>query len=129
MGRARLPVPQRHADGLLIKASYTDETLTFTFYGTSEGRRVEATTTDKTNFKQPEMSYAVDPRAPAGSVKLVQGSGASGFDLSVHRTVYDASGKQLREDTFLSRYVPEGPTTIYGPGRTPPGPYYVIPET
>ena len=115
--------------GLLIKSSYTDQTLTFTFYGTPEGRRVEATTSDRTNFKDPEMSYAVDPSAPPGSVKVVQGSGASGFDLSVHRKVYDRSGKLLREDTFLSRYVAEGPTTIYGPGRTPPGPYYVLPET
>ena len=29
--------------GLLIKTSYTDSTLTFTFYGTSEHRRVVAT--------------------------------------------------------------------------------------
>jgi vancomycin resistance protein YoaR len=118
-----------YESGLLIKASYTDSTLTFTFYGTPEHRRVTATTTDKTNFKQPKMTYAVDPSAPRGSVKLVHGSGAIGFDVTVRREVRDAGGKLLRKDTFLSRYVPEGPTTVYGPGKKPPGPYYVIPET
>jgi vancomycin resistance protein YoaR len=115
--------------GLLIKAAYTDTTLTFTFYGTSEHRRVLATTTDRSNFKPAVMQYALDPRAPRGSVKVETGSGAQGFDVTVYRTVLRADGKVLRKNTFLSRYVPEGPTTIYGPGRTPPRPYYVIPET
>ena len=115
--------------GLLIKTAYTDERLTFAFYGTPEGRQVESTTGDKTNFKAPKMSYAVDPRAPRGSTRVVNGSGATGFDVTVTRKVYTAAGKLLRRDVFLSRYVPEGPTTIYGPGTTPPGPYYVLPET
>jgi Uncharacterized vancomycin resistance protein len=113
--------------GLLIKSSYTDSTLTFTFYGTPEGRRVTAVTSPQTNFRAPKMSYAFDPSAPARSVKVVAGSGAQGFDLSVKRMVYDRHGKVLRRDTFRSRYVPDGPTAIYGPGRTPPGPYVVIP--
>src|SRR5829696_2669013 len=113
--------------GLLIKSSYTDETLTFTFYGTSEHRRVVATTGSDENPKPPELQYAVDPTAPPGSVKLVQGSGRSGFDVTVHRKVYRADGGVLRSDDFRSRYIPEGPTKIYGPGATPPGPYFVIP--
>jgi hypothetical protein len=47
--------------------------------------------------------------------------------VSVQRKVYAADRKLMREDDFRSRYIPEGPTTIYGPGRTPPGPYFVIP--
>ena len=113
--------------GLLIKSSYTDSTLTFTFYGTPEGRRVTSTTSPATNFRAPRMSYALDPSAPARSVTVVSGSGAQGFDLTVKRTVYDRKGKVLRRDTFFSRYVPDGPTAVYGPGRTPPGPYIVIP--
>jgi vancomycin resistance protein YoaR len=113
--------------GLLIKSSYTDSTLTFTFYGAPEGRRIVAETTPKTNFRAPQMSYALDPSAPAGSVQVVSGSGRSGFDVTVKRTVYDRDGKLLRRDSFLSRYIPEGPTSVYGPGRTPPGPYIVIP--
>jgi vancomycin resistance protein YoaR len=113
--------------GLLIKSSYTSSTLTFTFYGTSEGRKVVSQTSEKTNWKTPTMSYAIDPRAPAGSVKVVSGSGASGFDVTVTRRVYDRDGKLIHSGEFPSRYIPEGPTTVYGPGTTPPGPYYVIP--
>ena len=72
------------------------------------------------------MSYAVDPGAPAGSVRVLGGDNASGFDVSVSRTVYE-HGKVLRKDSFRSTYIPSGPTSIYGPGRTPPGPYFVLP--
>ncbi|HEX4525541.1 MAG TPA: VanW family protein [Gaiellaceae bacterium] len=115
--------------GLLIKTSYTDSTLTFTFYGTSEHRRVVSHTGAQVNWTGPSMNYAVDPNAPRGSVKVVTGSGEKGFDVTVDRTVYDASGKQLRHDTFKSHYIPDSPTTVYGPGKTPPGPYIVLPST
>jgi vancomycin resistance protein YoaR len=114
--------------GLLIKTSYTDSTLTFTFYGTDEHRRVVAKTGPQTNWTGPSMNYAVDPNAPRRSAKVVKGTGEKGFDVSVERTVYDASGKELRHDTFRSHYIPDSPTTVYGPGRTPPGPYIVLPS-
>jgi vancomycin resistance protein YoaR len=114
--------------GILIKTSYTDSTLTFTFYGTNEHRRVVATTSPQMNWTGPSMNYAIDPNAPRGSAKVVAGTGEKGFDVSVERTVYDASGKELRHDTFKSHYIPDSPTTVYGPGRTPPGPYIVLPS-
>jgi vancomycin resistance protein YoaR len=114
--------------GILIKTSYTDSTLTFTFYGTNEHRRVVAATSPQTNWTGPSMNYAIDPNAPRGSAKVVAGTGEKGFDVSVDRTVYGASGKVLRRDTFKSHYIPDSPTTVYGPGRTPPGPYIVLPS-
>jgi len=62
-------------------------------------------------------------------LKVVTGTGEKGFDVTVDRTVYDASGNQLRRDTFKSHYIPDSPTTVYGPGKTPPGPYIVLPST
>ncbi|MFL5928695.1 MAG: VanW family protein [Gaiellaceae bacterium] len=115
--------------GILIKTSYTDSTLTFTFYGTSEHRRVVAHTGAQTSWTTPGMNYAIDPNAPRGSAKVVAGTGEKGFDVVVDRTVYDASGKELRHDTFKSHYIPDSPTTVYGPGRTPPGPYIVLPSS
>jgi vancomycin resistance protein YoaR len=115
--------------GLLIKTSYTDQTLTFTMYGTNEHRRVVAKTSPQTKWTSPSMNYAVDPNAPRGSVKVVKGTGEKGFDVSVDRTVFDAGGKELRHDVFRSHYIPDSPTTVYGPGRTPPGPYIVLPST
>jgi vancomycin resistance protein YoaR len=115
--------------GILIKTSYTDSTLTFTFYGTPEHRRVVAHTSPQVNWRGPSMNYAVDPNAPKGSVKVVSGTGEKGFDVSVEREVYTAGGKLLRKNTFRSHYIPDSPTTVYGPGKTPPGPYIVLPSS
>jgi vancomycin resistance protein YoaR len=115
--------------GILIKTSYTDSTLTFTFYGTPEHRRVVAHTGPQTKWTSPSMNYAVDPNAPHGSVKVVKGTGEQGFDVTVTRKVYDANGKLLRSNVFRSHYIPDSPTTVYGPGKTPPGPYIVLPSS
>jgi vancomycin resistance protein YoaR len=114
--------------GLLIKASYTNATLTFTFYGTPERRRVTSETGPKVNWRSPRMTYAVDPNAPRGSVRVVGGTNAPGFQVTVKRTVRDRDGKVLQRDSFLSTYSPQGPTAVYGPGRTPPGSYIVLPR-
>ncbi len=113
--------------GILITTSYTDQTLTFTFWGTPQGRRIVAETGPKEDFKTPTMNYAVDPSAPAGSVKVVAGSGAEGFSVTVQRTVYE-HGKVLRHDSFRSTYIPDASTTVYGQGGHPPGPYFVLPK-
>ena len=112
---------------ILIKAHGTTSTFTVAFYGTKQGRRVVASTSEPTNYTQPELQYAVDPSAPAGSLRTT-GAGGPGFDVNVHRKVYER-GKLIREDDFFSRYVPENPTAIYGPGRTPPGPYFTLPAS
>jgi vancomycin resistance protein YoaR len=113
---------------LLIKASYTSATLTFTFYGTDEGRTVEARTGPQTNWREPKLTYALDPAAPPGSKRTVSGQRQRGFDVTVYRTVRKG-GTVIREDSFTSHYVSVGDTEIYGPGSTIPGEYFVIPST
>ena len=112
---------------ILIKTRYTDTTLTFTFYGTDPQRRVVAVTGERTNWRSPRTTYALDPYAPRGSVRTVSGSNQSGFDVTVTRKVY-ARGKLLRSDATTSNYIAVGPTAIYGPGRSIPGPYFVLPR-
>jgi vancomycin resistance protein YoaR len=113
--------------GLLIKASYTDSTLTFTWYGTPQGRRIVATTGPKTNWKQPKTSYAYDPYGQPRSIRTEAGSGELGFDVTVSRTVYEG-GRLLRRGSFPSKYVPVGPTVVYGPGTHPPRIDFVLPK-
>ena len=115
----------KHA--ILIKASGTSSTFTVSFYGTKQRRRVVASTSEPTNYTQPQLQHAVDPSAPPGSVRMTE-AGGPGFDVNVHRKVYQR-GKLLREDDFFSRYTPQNPTAVYGPGRTPPGPYFTLPAT
>ena len=113
--------------GILIKTSYTSTTLTFAFYGTDPKRRVVASTSERTNWRSPRTTYALDPYAPRGSVRTVSGSNQSGFDVTVTRKVYE-DGKLLRQDRTTSNYIAVGPTQIYGPGRSIPGPYFVLPR-
>ncbi len=113
--------------GLLIRASYTQQTLTFTVYGSPTGRRVVATTGPRTNIVPPVTHYALDLNAAPGSVQLSPGSGASGFDVTVSRKVFE-HGKLLRADSFRSHYLDVGPTKIFGPGQVVPRPYIVIPK-
>jgi hypothetical protein len=115
--------------GILVKAAYTNATLTFTFYGTSEGRRVVAHTGPQVRWTRPSLNYAVDLSARPNSVRVVPGSGELGFDVTVTRTVYAKGGKVLRHNTFKSHYIPDSSTAIYGPGKRPPGPYFVLPPT
>ena len=114
----------KHA--LLIKSSYTNSTLTFTFFGTPTGRRVISTTSPQTNWTAPKTSYAYDPYAAPGSIRTSSGSNQSGFDVTVKRTVYER-GKVLRKDAFASRYIPVGPTVVYGPGTNPPRIDFTLP--
>jgi hypothetical protein len=74
------------------------------------------------------MTYAVDLSAPPRSVRVASGSGQSGFTVTVLRTVY-AHGEPVRKDSFTSVYTPGNPTTVYGPGGHPPGPYVVVAST
>jgi vancomycin resistance protein YoaR len=113
--------------GILIKTSYTSSTLTFSFYGSDPGRKVVSSTGPRVNWRSPQTTYALDPYAPAGSVRTVAGSNQSGFDVTVHRKIYE-HGKLLRADSFTSAYVAVGPTRIYGPGSSIPGPYFVLPR-
>jgi vancomycin resistance protein YoaR len=114
-------------NALLIKVSYTTATFTVTFYGTKQGRRVESRTTAPTNYTQPELQYAVDPGAPPNSVRRTA-AGGPGFDVTVYREVFQR-GELIREDSFFTRYKPENPTAIYGPGKTPPGDYFYLPSS
>jgi vancomycin resistance protein YoaR len=113
----------RHA--ILIKAHGDAYTFTVSFYGAPQGRRVVATTSAPSAYTSPTLQYAVDPSAPRGSVRTEPGGGP-GFSVNVHRKVVQR-GKVVREDDFFTRYTPQNATAIYGPGKTPPGPYFVLP--
>ena len=116
------------ASAILIKTSYTDSTLTFSFYGTDPQRRVVADTGPQVNWRQPETTYALDPYAPRGSVRTVAGSNQQGFDVTVSRARLRARQAEAQATPSRAHYIPVGPTKIYGPGSSIPGPYFVLPR-
>jgi vancomycin resistance protein YoaR len=99
---------------ILIRTSYTDQTLTVGFYSAPSGRTVRSQTSTETGQTQPVTEYKYDATLPPGTISQ-QTTGQGGFDVSVTRTVLDRHGKLLRTDTFRSHYVPEN--LIYTVGR------------
>jgi vancomycin resistance protein YoaR len=90
--------------GIYITSRATPSTLTFTFWSTSRGYKVTASTSAASNFRAPATRYKDDPALPKGK-EVVEESGSSGFDVTVSRTV-TRGGTVVRRDSFVSNYIP-----------------------
>jgi vancomycin resistance protein YoaR len=90
--------------GIYITSRATPSTLTFTFWSTSRGYKVTASTSAASNFRAPPTRYEDDPTLPKGE-EVVEESGASGFDVTVSRTV-TKGGEVVRKDHCVSVYRP-----------------------
>jgi vancomycin resistance protein YoaR len=90
--------------GIYITSRATPSTLTFTFWSTSRGYKVTASTSAASNFRAPSTRFKDDPTLPEGK-EVVEEPGSSGFDVTVSRTV-TRSGTLVRRDSFVSNYIP-----------------------
>ena len=90
--------------GIYITGHATASTLTFTLWSTSRGYKVAFATSAASNFRAPPTRYEDDPTLPKGE-EVVEESGASGFDVTVSRTVTNG-GEVVRTDQFVSVYRP-----------------------
>jgi vancomycin resistance protein YoaR len=112
--------------GIYITSRATPSALTFTFWSTSRGYKVTATTSAASNFRDPPTRYEDDPTLPKGE-EVVEESGSSGFDVTVSRTV-TKGGTVVRSDRFVSNYSPwvrvvrrgTGPAEAPGTGAAAP---------
>ncbi len=122
VGRPRPRLQERPDHAILIDVSvHRRRPSRSASTGRSQGRKVTSTTARPTNYTQPKMQYAIDPTAPRRLEARRRRAAGPGFDINVHRKVYE-HGKLIRKDDFFTRYTPENPTTVYGPGGKPPGP-------
>ncbi|MDT7571937.1 MAG: hypothetical protein QOE05_2111 [Actinomycetota bacterium] len=96
--------------GVLIKTSYTERSITVTFWGTKR-YDVESVSGPRTRVKPFGKEYVDRP-------DCTPSEGAEGFDIVVTRIFKDLSGNVLRREPFRTRYLPE-PHFICGP--PPPG--------
>jgi vancomycin resistance protein YoaR len=90
--------------GIYITGRATPSTLTFTLWSTSRGYKVRSSTSAARNFRSPPTRYEDDPTLAKGE-EVVEESGASGFDVTVSRTV-TKGGQVIRRDSFVSNYIP-----------------------
>jgi vancomycin resistance protein YoaR len=90
--------------GVYLTGHATASTLTFTLWSTSRGYKVAFSTSAASNFRAPPTRYEDDPTLPKGEEE-VEETGASGFDVTVSRTV-TKGGEVVRRDHFVSVYRP-----------------------
>jgi vancomycin resistance protein YoaR len=110
-------------DHYLLIESYVDldnATLTFRFYGTSDGRTVQKEGPVISNIVPhgPPL-YEENPELSPGQTRQVDYA-VDGADVTVYRTVY-RDGEVLYQDTFLSQYVPWQAIYQVAPGYAPAG--------
>ncbi len=105
---------------IIIKTTYTDQTLTVGLLSAPLNRRVELTTSDPTRYTDPKTRYIHDDTVADGQI-VQQTTGERGFDVSVSRTVYAGNGTVLSTQNFPSHYSPEDVVYGMGNGALPPG--------
>jgi vancomycin resistance protein YoaR len=90
--------------GIYITSRATPSALTFTFWSTSRGYKVTASTSEARNFRAPPTRYKDDPTLAKGE-EVVEEAGSRGFDVTVSRTV-TKGGQVVHRDSFVSNYSP-----------------------
>ncbi len=88
---------------LLLRTIVTSSSLVVTLYGTPQHRKVETQTTPLRWVAPPPVKRTIDRTLRPGE-KVVDDPGVPAQTTSVTRTVYDASGKQLSQGTWVSNY-------------------------
>jgi vancomycin resistance protein YoaR len=118
---------------LLIENYYSteNEALTFKFYSTSLGRRVEKTGPEFANVvpapEAPEEDeWVFDEDLDEGEVVQIDWT-TEGAQVTVHRTVYNADGDVLIDEDVVSNYIPYPNVYHYGPG-VEPYDYSLVPD-
>jgi hypothetical protein len=115
---------------LLIENYYdtANEALTFKFYSTSMGRRVEKDEPVFENIVPPPADdvWEFDDKVAEGTVEQFDYA-AEGARVSVNRRVFNADNELIDERTFVSNYIPWPNVFRYGPG-VEPGDYSLVPD-
>lgn len=100
---------------LLMETYPTDNSLTWKFYSTSDGREVDWWTTGITDvISPPDPIYREDPDLPSGTIKQVDWP-VNGASVEVYRTV-TVNGTITLQDTIRTNYVAWPAGYTYGPG-------------
>ena len=100
---------------LLMETYPTQNSLTWKFYSTSDGRQVDWSTTGITDVvSPPDPIYREDTSLPNGTIKQVDWA-VNGATVEVYRTV-TVNGQVLHQDTIRTRYVAWPAGFNYGPG-------------
>lgn len=99
---------------VLILCTYTDSSLTVKLYGVDPGYEVSSKQGEWEDGEEFESKTVVDETLKPGTSR-VETAGRNEKKITVYRTVTDAAGQVLHEDTFKSVYQPVNEVIIAGP--------------
>lgn len=100
---------------ILVRTSHTDTSVTVTLIGTSPNLTVSTETGEWVEGEKYSTKYEVDESLDADS-SYVKVAGTNGLQITVVRTVRDASGNIVQKDTFKSVYSPITRVIAFGEG-------------
>jgi vancomycin resistance protein YoaR len=104
---------------LLMETYSTKTSLTWKFYSTSDGRKVDWNTSGVQNIVDPPAPlYQENPDLAKGKIRQVDWA-AQGADVTVTRTV-TRDGQVITADEFTTHYLPWQAVFEYGPGTSIP---------
>jgi vancomycin resistance protein YoaR len=103
------------ANAIVIKSTANSQTMTVDFLSRPLDRTVAPSTSAQTGYSNPKKRYYASPDVPDGTVSQTT-LGEKGFQVTVSRTVTDATGKVLHQDSFISHYIPEDAIYLIGKG-------------
>lgn len=105
---------------ILVQSSVEGTRITFNFYGTSDGRRVEISQPNMFDVTEPgEPIYTVDPAMAPGEVKQTEKPHA-GAKASFTYKVFSREGNAVVDQKFTSSYIPWPARFVKGPDAPPP---------
>lgn len=103
---------------ILVKSFYGGGYLTFSLYSAPLHRRVLSSLTGWYNIQPMKVLRQKTDTLPRGKSE-VQSEGASGRSITCYRKVYDAAGKLIWNDSFVSVYPMYPEVLLVGTGPTP----------
>ncbi len=109
-GQLDLKVKNNTPNWVLITMKTTKTSVTATLWGTKE-YDIKAVSGPKENIKNFDTSVDSSPTCVAQS-------GVQGFDIAVRR-VFMKAGKQVKDETFRTHYIPGPRVTCTGPVKLP----------
>ncbi|MBW3605075.1 MAG: VanW family protein [Actinobacteria bacterium] len=98
--------------GLLVDTSYTDTSITVTFWG-RKWADVDSTTGTPHNYTNPQVEIRTNPDLAPGTERVLQ-SGKQGFDIVVTRRLRYEDG-ETRNEEYFTRYLAEPRIIERGP--------------
>jgi vancomycin resistance protein YoaR len=102
--------------GIFVRTSYSNESITVSFYGDKEGKVVTSEQGERTNPTKPETQRKENPDLKPGEERVVQ-EGGEGFDITVVRVIR-RDGDETRQ-RFFTRYKAQPEIIEFGPGASP----------